>query len=98
MSTTSQIPATLIGLYNAAFGALSATVSVVFGPPLSWDPIVLPATGGASDNDFLFIGARPEDSIAVPGAPQQRSTLGTARTEDINVFCTALSRRDEASL
>ena len=97
MATTSQIPAVLTGLYNAAFSALSATTTVVDGPPLQWDPIVVPA-GMASESRFLFVGARPEDEIAVLQALQTRNTQGTARTEDIIAACTALAKADESSL
>ena len=93
----SQIPALHTALYNAAVSALSATTSVVYGPPLSWDPIVVPGEGAASESRFLFIGARPEDTIAVT-AQQKRSTLGAASTEDINAISTALVRGDEVSL
>jgi hypothetical protein len=97
MSITSQIPALHVGLYNAAFGVLSATTTVVDGPPLSWDPLVVPAPGAASESAYLFIGARPDDDLAAD-AQQQRTTLGSARTEDINVICTALVKGDEQSL
>ena len=95
--TVSQIPALHLALYNAAFAALSATTSVVDGPPLSWDPIVIPGRGAASENRFLFIGTRNEDATSAT-AQQTRTTMGNASTEDINVNCTAFARGDEVSL
>ncbi len=97
MSTTSQIPAFITGLYNAAFGALSATTTVIDGPPLSWDPVVVPGIGAVNESAFLFIGARPGEDLSAT-AVQERTTTGSGRSEAIDVTCTALARADELSL
>ena len=96
MSTTSQVPTLLTAVFNAAFAALSS-VTVIDGPPLSWDPLVVPG-GGVGDVQWLFIGARPEDDNAVHSAQQTRNTLGPSRTEDIVAAATAIAKGDETQM
>jgi hypothetical protein len=92
MATTSQVGAALDGLYTAAAAALSATVTVVDGPPLSWGPLVVPDPPGAVTEDaYLFIGAIPDDDTSAD-AQQERNTAGTGRVEDLLAHCTAYAR------
>jgi hypothetical protein len=85
MATTSQLPEFIDALYTTAFGVLSATTTVVDGPPLSWDPLV--TIQGASLGQFLFIGAHPDDDSSAIGQ-QDRNTMGSSRDERIDVYCT----------
>lgn len=85
-ATTSRVGAQIDGLYTALL-ALSGTVTVVDGPPLSWDPVVVPAPGAVNEAAYLFVGAHPDDDTSTQAA-QDRSTLGTGRGEDIHTYCT----------
>lgn len=87
ISSPTQIPEFLDGLYTVAFAALSASTTVVDGPPLSWDPLEA-AGGGASEDRFLFIGATPDGDTAVAGQ-QAPNTMGAGHNaEDISGQCT----------
>lgn len=95
MSTTSQIGAFLDGLHAAAAAALSATVTVIDGPPLSWGPVIVPdPPGTVSEGAYLFVGASPDDDTATT-ATQQRNNNGTGRIEDLAAVCTVYTREGD---
>jgi hypothetical protein len=95
MATTTQLGAVLDGLYKAAAAALNATVTVVDGPPLSWDPMFVPdPPGTVSEDAFLFVGASPDDDTSTVGT-QERNTAGTGRVEDIDAVCTVYTRNGD---
>lgn len=91
MSTTSRIPAFIDGLYTTAKAALPA-VTVIDGPPLDWDPLATSAD--VSEDDFLFVGARPEDDTSAAGG-EDRDDYGTGSEESSAVYCTAVSYRGD---
>jgi len=89
-ASTSRAGAQIDGLYTALL-ALSGSVTVVDGPPLSWDPIVVPAPGAVNEAAYLFVGARPDDDTSTTG-DQEDNTLGSGRAEDLETYCTVYVR------
>jgi hypothetical protein len=96
MATTSQIPEFIDALCTVAVNALATSVTVVDGPPLSWDPLNV-AEPSQSEQQFLFVGARPDDDTAAAGR-QDRTTMGSGRSEDIDVACTVFVSGGDAVL
>lgn len=85
MTGTSTIPGAWDGLVTLATGALG-DVTVIDGPPLSWDSLQAPADA-VSENRFLFVGASPDGDGAT--AEQAFNAAGNvSRDERGFVVCT----------
>ena len=105
MSDVSTIPAAIDGLLAAAAAAIGATVSVVDGPPLQWNPLKLPDPGGPSASKVLLVGATPNGDSSADGVEDFNAAGNVSRDERFSIHCTAWSgaaggtaknRRDDA--
>lgn len=105
MATTSRIPAAIDALLAAARTALPA-VSVVDGPPLSWDGIQLADPADAvSERAYLFVGADLDSDVSAAGEQDFNAAGAVSRDETFAVSFVAYAwngdpkvkdRRDEA--
>jgi hypothetical protein len=85
--TTSRIPAATDALIAAVTPALGTT-NVVDGPPITWDGITL-ASNAVSETRFLFVGARPDEDVAVDGTQDFNAAGAVSHDERFNIYCTA---------
>jgi hypothetical protein len=102
--TTSRIPAALDALKAACDAAVGATVTVVLGPPLSWDHVQV-AGSAVSESQFLFVGASPGSDASATGQQDFNAAGAVSRDERFDINLTAYcwsgdadvkARRDEA--